>query len=776
MFGRILLGALAALMLLPAAVSAKDISLSKFDVLDATDLVQKSANGTHRVEFAASGRVWSLDLVPNIALEEKFPANVTRLYKGKLSNNPDSWLRLSERNGVLRGLVFDGADFYAVEDASAFGAAKGGASVVFYALADLVVDAGALSCGHTPIFAAKPDVDLNQAAKSIAEELTFVAEQVATQAIEMTVIGDSFFADGRSDPVSDLMDRFNIVDGYFAEQVGVTLNILEYQITAAADEPFTTNDASDLLDELATLKVGDQQLRTRGLVHLFTGRNLDGNTAGIAFRGALCSTRFGVGLSEGRRNLTTDSLIAAHELGHNFGAPHDGEAGSVCQSTPRDFLMAPTINGSSTFSACSLNEIQQEVATANCLVSIQPIDVLPVLRNFPTESTVGAQINGTIDVLNNGTSATTGAVTLTVTPSAELALDSAALPNGCTSAPPGATCTIASLAGGASESFAFGFTALTAAAASITAEIATTDDANAGNDQASFNITVTNVADLSADLSVPAQIALTTNQTITATVNNTSPAPATDVEMVIDIPSELSVQAVDGPCTDNGNQVVCRQTTLAGNASTNFAIVVQGANLGPATVAATVSAFEADPNLGNNSVQRNTEVIELVLVDADVSTTLTGPTSLDTDDRVSYFARATNAGPLTATGVDLTVTLPAVVSVVSVDNTDCSANGNTVTCSFGDIPSGEERIVGIAADGASAGSGSLNATVTSGTPDPDNGNNSTALGVTVSTATSTPAPTGSGGGGGGAATWMLALLAWLALARRRKDVASRHVR
>ncbi|MEO0577671.1 MAG: MYXO-CTERM sorting domain-containing protein, partial [Pseudomonadota bacterium] len=129
-----------------------------------------------------------------------------------------------------------------------------------------------------------------------------------------------------------------------------------------------------------------------------------------------------------------------------------------------------------------------------------------------------------------------------------------------------------------------------------------------------------------------------------------------------------------------------------------------------------------------------------------------------------------------ASGVDLTVTLPAVVSVVSVDNTDCSANGNTVTCSFGDIPSGEERIVGIAADGASAGSGSLNATVTSGTPDPDNGNNSTALGVTVSTATSTPAPTGSGGGGGGAATWMLALLAWLALARRRKDVASRHVR
>jgi hypothetical protein len=38
--------------------------------------------------------------------------------------------------------------------------------------------------------------------------------------------------------------------------------------------------------------------------------------------------------------IRNTSGIAAHELGHNFNAPHDGEAGA-CATTAQTFLMAP---------------------------------------------------------------------------------------------------------------------------------------------------------------------------------------------------------------------------------------------------------------------------------------------------------------------------------------------------------------------------------------------------------------------------------------------------
>ena len=46
----------------------------------------------------------------------------------------------------------------------------------------------------------------------------------------------------------------------------------------------------------------------------------------------------------------------AHELGHNFGARHDGVARYLCSNTPQTFLMAPfTSITARRFSSCSLN-------------------------------------------------------------------------------------------------------------------------------------------------------------------------------------------------------------------------------------------------------------------------------------------------------------------------------------------------------------------------------------------------------------------------------------
>jgi hypothetical protein len=84
------------------------------------------------------------------------------------------------------------------------------------------------------------------------------------------------------------------------------------------------------------------------------------------------------------------ALIAAHELGHNFNAPHDGEAGA-CVATPQTFLMAPRVNFSSQFSSCSLEQIDAQIKTAQCLT---PYEAPDVAVELPATS-IGAVVNST---------------------------------------------------------------------------------------------------------------------------------------------------------------------------------------------------------------------------------------------------------------------------------------------------------------------------------------------------------------------------------------------
>ena len=282
-----------------------------------------------------------------------------------------------------------------------------------FRLADVYFAPGELGCEIGAVAA----IDGAHALAAMKVEFAALAAPGATLNLDLGAVADFEFSQafGANCRTTALLTRFNNVDGIFSEQLGVQITVAEVDIFTANNDPFTTSAASALLDELANYRGATPSQEAQGLTHLFTGRDLDGKTAGVAFTGAVCAhaairhaqLRRGARARPGGTAFV-DSLVAAHEIGHNFGAPHDGDANFACASTPPTFLMAPSINGSNQFSACSIEQMQAEIATASCLTPIGPADMAVLPPQVPQDAPAGVSFSPTVTVVNEGADAATG--------------------------------------------------------------------------------------------------------------------------------------------------------------------------------------------------------------------------------------------------------------------------------------------------------------------------------------------------------------------------------
>lgn len=118
---------------------------------------------------------------------------------------------------------------------------------------------------------------------------------------------------------------------------------------------------------------------------------------------------------------------------------------------------------------------------------------------------------------------------------------------------------------------------------------------------------------------------------------------------------------------------------------------------------------------------------------SDLSVILNAPSSARVGETFTYYAYATNNGPIETTGTTLEFTLPAgvVLEQVSPDRGDYTVNGQTITIEFGDLASGS--IVGALINVHPTEVGVINAaaTVKADQTDPTPGNNSRNARTTV---------------------------------------------
>jgi hypothetical protein len=327
------------------------------------------------LEFSAFGRAFRLHLATNPELTRLAAGSSVQLYKGTIEDLPGSWARIAIQDGRPRGMIWDGRELYVV-DAAPEAVNDGAAGTVMYKLADAVLEQGISLADDTreaPRDAAEAYGDL---LGELGARTQALKDGVATQGVEISVLADAAFLARFPDQAQArdaILTRLNNVDGIFSAQLGIQLQVESLEIGGELSASLSsTTDSSELLEDLGLLRRRTGALSATGLTHLFTGRRLNGDTAGVAYTLALCSPRYAVSLTMAHSSVALDSLITAHEIGHVFGAPHDGTL--QCASTPQNqFIMTPRLHSSVTsFSQCSLDEIHAVLDSYSCVAELPP--------------------------------------------------------------------------------------------------------------------------------------------------------------------------------------------------------------------------------------------------------------------------------------------------------------------------------------------------------------------------------------------------------------------
>jgi hypothetical protein len=710
--------------------------------------------GTGTVSFDAYGRRFIAELADNPRVTAKEPAQRKvdsaryHILKGKLADEPRSWVRLAETGGRVEGAIWDGQDLYVVTSLAGIAGslttpiAGAPEQTVVYRLSDTI---DAFPRAMCPVLPASDGVDPNNGLtqyRGVVAELALRKLEAAVtmpRQIEISLIGDPTFQAKYADPTFELLARHNVVDGVYAEQVGLLILPTDLRIITATPDPFTSTNGSTLLGQVSGFRTQDATSRARGITHLVTGRILDGDTVGIARLGGVCSAADAVSLTESSSGPTRDGLIMSHELGHNFGAVHDGTG--ACASTGDNFIMSPALNFSETFSQCSLDTMRPVIAAAQCMTAANYGDVeLPA----PAPE-IGAELDNNFvvaySIRSTGTQmARNAGITIVAPPGISVA--STSMPSACVIAGPTVTCHLGDIPAGENRNVSVTFHAGELGIKFIEARASADNNPSTHNDFQQQRVQITANADAAISMTASATTVLVGDIVdFTVVVSSIRSRELHNAVMkfrpfTFGTPLRMDTATVPGgSCTFAGGEASCALGDIESGGSRTITIrtTAVAVSVGPAQNSAVVEA-----NVDANSANNEAYVSVTVNPTQDVGFAEVTPNSFSLYGEPFEFRanlKSFGAQPINNVAVQLTLQFPLATSggidSVTIGGVACAPQApNFYQCAVGMLAAAETRPVVIQGHGAGIGTYGFSLRLTAPT-DQFSANNELTRGITV---------------------------------------------
>ena len=347
-----------------------------------------------RITFQAFGSTFQLEIEPNqlyapgAQIEWITPGGVIRedppqaYFKGRLAGDDSSWVRLTIDQNEIEGVIRTAENWYFIAPSQRYGVQANPQSVLIYRLSDVLASDDPHLCAiGSDVSAADVTIaaDLDptrRTSPSRRPELDYQelsVDQLPTALpagnlleAEIHVVADGqYHARYGADSASRMASIINGVSGVYEEDLNVRISIGQSTVYTNETDPFTSSTNPSTL--LNSFTVGEPHIQGFDLAHLFTGRNIDGGTVGIAWLSAVCSSH-GTGISQDLSSADSRLVLTAHEMGHNFGSGHDGSSGHGCDY---GYVMWPSVISSAReFSSCSQESMNAHIDSRSCLAVI----------------------------------------------------------------------------------------------------------------------------------------------------------------------------------------------------------------------------------------------------------------------------------------------------------------------------------------------------------------------------------------------------------------------
>ncbi|MCZ6652123.1 MAG: M12 family metallo-peptidase [Planctomycetota bacterium] len=310
------------------------LQLRSSDVV--TLLIDETPGAAGTVNLPIAGEQYTLDLHPHSVRAANYQVKVqladgslvdaepgpVRTLRGTVVGVAGSTVAASmEEDGLHARIFLSDDEQYWVEPVASRVPQAGPNHYVIYNNDDIIAPEKA--CGLDQL----PDALGNRGVLGTVRQIRTGACGTGLCVAELAADADFEYYESYGSSVATVVSRINsvinAVNIQYERDVDITQVLSAIIVRTAEPDPYSFTDATQLIFQFRDHWLANHSNIQRDMAQLFTGKQLNSSTIGIAWLNAVCTSYgFSVVQSDFNNNFGCTTDLTAHELGHNWGADH----------------------------------------------------------------------------------------------------------------------------------------------------------------------------------------------------------------------------------------------------------------------------------------------------------------------------------------------------------------------------------------------------------------------------------------------------------------------